>query len=161
MADITEFPEMRDVLHSGDNIHTFTAGGDIKAGQVVEISGDFEVVKATTLGTKKAIGVALYDAASGEEIAIAMRGCIVWVANADDTTAISAGEYVMADDNAVGGTVKKVDDLSVSVPPGTTAVTSTAAQPDLTEAGGVPPQVAIGTALEEISGGGTGRILLH
>lgn len=52
---------------------------------------------------------------------------------------------------AAGGKLKAAALISVSVPAGATAVTSTAAQPDLTEIGSIPPYgVIVGFAEESV-----------
>ncbi|KCZ71601.1 hypothetical protein ANME2D_02336 [Candidatus Methanoperedens nitroreducens] len=139
MADINAFPTIRHVLHSGDNIKNFKAGAAITAGMVVafESSGvSRQVIPAVKGSTGMPIGVALYGVSSGDEVAVACRGCWVYVANADDTTGIDAGDALEDNDNAVKGTV------------------SAAA---LVEAGAVAVvKYQIGIAIDDIAGGGTG-----
>jgi hypothetical protein len=50
---------------------------------------------------------------------------------------------------ATGGKLKLAADIAVSVPAGATTVTSTAAQPDLTEIGSIPPYGVIVAFAEE------------
>jgi len=139
MSDISSFPTMHDVLVAGDNIQTFTAGAAITAGQVVAFHGTgvsktvHPAVKGTTVVP---VGVALYDASSGDKVAVACRGCHVKVANYDDTTAIDAGDPLEDNDNAVGGTV------------GTLPISASGATATL--------HYRAGWALEDIAGGGTG-----
>ncbi len=108
MADIGTFPTIRNVLVDGENIKSYTAGAAIKAGQVVAFHGTgvsktvHPAVKGTTV---QIVGVALYDVSSGDEVAVAGRGCRVYVANYDGTTGIDAGDALEDNDNAVGGTV--------------------------------------------------------
>lgn len=107
-GDIAAFPTITDVLVSGDNIQSYIAGADWKAGMVLAFHGTgvsrtlHPAVKGTTTTIK---GVALYDVSSGDEGAVACRGCRCKVANFHDTTAIDAGDPAEDNDNAVGGTV--------------------------------------------------------
>jgi len=164
MADIDTFPTIQEVLYAGDNIQTFTAGEAIKAGQVVGIAAagvSMTVVVMNATSGETAIGVALYDVSSEGTVAVAMNGCIVYVANADDTTAIDAGDRLAQNDNAVGGTVSAASATSVSIDAGATAVTSTAANGAITTvAGGYLPQQIVGIALDDIAGNSTGRMLV-
>ncbi|MFA5744443.1 MAG: hypothetical protein WC936_06535 [Candidatus Nanoarchaeia archaeon] len=108
MADITAFPAIHNVLYSGDNIQSFTASGAITAGQVVAIDATgvtLTVRAAVAESGERPVGVAIMSAASGAQVPVAMTGCIVCVANADDGTDIDAGEWLTANINTVGGTV--------------------------------------------------------
>ena len=108
MADITKFPEIKQVLHNDGPTFGFIAGAAIKAGQVVAFAttGVSDTVHPAIAGTTaQPIGVAIIPAAKDAPVTVALVGSIVTVANADDTTAIDAGEAVADDDNAVGGTV--------------------------------------------------------
>ena len=135
MADIGTFPTMHDVLIAGDNIQSFIAGADWKAGQVLAFHGTgvsdtlHPAVKGTTAMIK---GVALYDVTSGNRGAVACRGCRCKVANAD-ATALDAGSPVEDNNNAVGGTV------------------STAAL-----SGGIELKYIAGYIEQDIAGSGTG-----
>ena len=110
MADIAAFPTIRHVMWrmGSGNIGSYTAGATIVAGMVVAFHGTgvAGVVWPAVKGTTDAIvGVALAGAAIGAKVAVAGPGCVVYVANADDTTTGEAGDYVEDNDNAVGGTV--------------------------------------------------------
>ncbi len=135
-GDIGAFPTMHDVLKSGDNIQSFIAGADWKAGMVVAFHGTgvsntlHPAVKGTTTMIK---GVALYDVTSGGRGAVACRGCRCKVANFHDTTAMDAGDPVEDNDNAVGGTVGAA-----------------------TLSGGIALQYIAGYLEEDIAGDGTG-----
>lgn len=114
MADISAFPTINDV-QVGDSgpVHNCIAGGTIKRGMVVGFPCGTSVGRTVTAlkaasTYDQVLGVALNDATSGGYVAVAGNGCEAKVANADDTTAIAAGSWVQADDNAVGGTVKAV-----------------------------------------------------
>lgn len=61
------------------------------------------------------------------------------------TTAVNPGDPLTTAGN---GKLKKAVAISVTVPAGATAVTSTAAQPPLTVAGGVPPEPIVAYAME-------------
>lgn len=140
-ADISAFPTIRNVLISGDNINTYTAGEDIKAGQVVAFADDgvsWTVHPAIKATTAMPIGVALYSVDSGEEIAVAGPGCIVNVANFHDTTTIDAGDGLEPNDNAVGGTVNTLALL-----------------------GSLAILYVIGYAVEDIGASGTGAMLVN
>jgi hypothetical protein len=144
MADISAFPTLKKVLVKGSNVKSYKAGAAIKAGQVVcfEATGvtDQVIPSVNGAGTKPA-GVAIYDAASGAQVAVAGEGCEVYVVNADDTTALDAGDRLQPNDAAVGGTVN--------------------AQP-LTASGATATSVEIiGVLQEDVAGGGTGRAVLE
>ena len=142
MADTDPFPTIRNVLESGDTLLNLTAGATIVAGQVVAFAatGVGKTVHPAVKGTTgQPIGVALYGASSGAQVAIAGPGCIVEVANADETV-IDTGDILEDNDNAVGGTV------------------STAA---LMIAGAVAVvQFQIGIAVEDIEANATGKMLV-
>ena len=108
MADIDPFPTIRNVLYSGDNIQSFTASGAITAGQVVAIDATgvtLTVRAAIAESGERPVGVAIISVASGALVPVAMTGCIVNVANADDGTDIDAGEWLTTNDCPAGGTV--------------------------------------------------------
>lgn len=108
MADIGTFPTIRNVLVSGDNIKSYTATEAVKAGQVVghAATGVSEaVVPMDKTSGETAVGVALYDAAAGAQVAVAGPGCEAYVANADSSNNIDAGTWLGQDDNTVKGTV--------------------------------------------------------
>jgi hypothetical protein len=133
MADISAFPTIHQVLHSGNNILNLTAGAAIKAGQVVGAHGtgvSKEVIP--NVGATPAVGAALYDAAEGAPIAVAGPGCIVNLANEDASTAIDAGTWVSAANCAVGGTVVTI----------------------------VAADEVVGITIDDIPGGGYAKVLL-
>ena len=146
MADISAFTAIPNTLWAGNNIQDFTASGALKAGQVVSIDAtgvSMTVRAAVAEAGEMPIGVAVNTVADGEKVAVATDGCICYVANFDDTTAIDAGSFLEVNDCAVGGTV------------GAVAVTAT---------GGATVTVhnaVIGVALDDIAGGGTGRMLIR
>lgn len=145
MGDITTFPTIRNVLVSGKNITQMTATTAVKAGQVVAINAtgvDMALDPAVATAGSRSIGVALYGVSAGAEVAVAGMGCIVNVANADDTTGIDAGGYIESNDNAVGGTV------------------SESAVADVVGAVGTAHYDIIGIAIQDIAGGGTGNMLI-
>lgn len=141
MADISTFPTIHDVLIAGDNIQSFVAGSDIKAGQVVSMATDGQVYPTVDLPV---LGVALYDAAANENIAVACVGCIVTVANSDDTTAIEEGVQVIAKNATIDGAVAAA--TAVSTGSGTT-ITVTAEQ-------------VVGVTVSPIAGNGTGKVMI-
>ena len=111
MADIAAFPTVRSILISGNNINTYIAGADIKAGQVVGFHGTgvSMTVHPFVTGTHVAVvGVALYGVSSGGMVAVAGPGCIVNVVNGIQGTDIDAGHYVEAYGTTSPGTVKEL-----------------------------------------------------
>jgi hypothetical protein len=95
----------------------------------------------------KARGVSATNTKSGQMCPINISGEVL----VESGGAITAGAAITSDANgrAVAATA-----FSVSVTAGATAVTSTAAQPDLTEAGGFLPQAVNGYAVDAASGAG-------
>ena len=145
MADIGTFPTIRQVINGGKNLPQFTATTAVKAGQVVAIHAtgvSGAVDKSVKAAGSRSVGVAMYDAGAGANVAVLGYGTVAIVANADDTTAIDAGGYVETNDNTVGGTVNEAD---------------VAADGDTI---GITHYDIIGIALDTIAGGGTGRILV-
>lgn len=143
MADVSAFPTMHDVLVDGNNILTLTATTAVKAGQVVDINATgVSMAVDPAVATGCTVGVALYDAAAGAPVAVATIGCVVYVANADDTTTVDAGDWLETNDNAVGGTVSVA---AVAASGGATATFH---------------NNIVGKALDDIAGGGTGRMLI-
>ena len=140
MGDISAFPTIHDVCpHYGLN-RTYTATEAVKAGQAVGFAAtgvSNAVVPMDATADEQCIGVAEYDAGAGSLVNVCMNGCVVNVANADDTTAIDAGDHVELNDNAVQGTVS------------TLALTQFTAN-----------HYVLGIALEDIAGAGTGEILV-
>ncbi len=138
MADIAAFPTVRNVLVSGDNIGTFIAGAAIKAGQVVAFHGTgvsmtvHPCAVGTTLGI---VGVALYDAAIGANVAVAMAGCICNIVNGIQATNWDAGTFLKAYGTTTAGTVEAA------------ALT-----------GGVAPLNIVGLAIENNTASATGTI---
>jgi len=139
MADITAFPDIDVVLVNNGPTDTFVVTAAVTKGQVVcfNATGVSKSVEACVAGAgAQPIGVAVTSAtASGQYITVALPGSICYVANADDTTGIDAGGFVIGNDCAVKGTVS--------------------------EAGaGAATQYTIGIALDDIAGSGTGRIFV-
>jgi hypothetical protein len=145
MADTSAFPTIHDVLLAGDNVQSFIAGGTIKAGMVVAFAdaGASGTVIAALQNVGYPVGVAMYDATSGEAVAVACDGCICNVCEGAGA-AIDAGGFVMVDDCAVGGTVTVYDP----------AVQAHAATLELPGATGH----TLGQALDDISANSTGRV---
>ncbi len=137
MTDIATFPTLTLVLHNDGPTFGFIAGADIKAGQVVAFATtgvSYTVHPAIAGTTAQPIGVAIIPAAAGAPVTVALVGSIVTVVNADDATAIDAGEAVADDDNTVGGTVAAA------------ATTATG--------------YAIGVTIEDIPKAGSGKIIV-
>ena len=135
MADISSFGTVPNVLFAGSNVQSFIAGETIVAGQTVGMAAtgvSMTVVAMDATAGEITIGVAINDATVGERIAVACTGCIAFVRNADDTTAVDAGELVGQNDNAVKGTVSAC----------------------------VAGAIAAGIALDDIAGGSYGKIMV-
>ena len=80
----TEFGE------DGKLIETkLVAGGDLKAGQVVELTASM-TVNATSAASAKVLGVAMFDVKSGEPVAVECEGLFKLTAGA----AITAGDLI-------------------------------------------------------------------
>lgn len=110
MADIAAFPTLHDVLVTGNNLQGYTAGEDMKAGQVVgfDISETTELIIAMhAVAGENAIGVLIFDVLQGDLGTVAEIGCVVNMVNADDAADIHAGADVIQHANAVGGTVSE------------------------------------------------------
>lgn len=139
MAAISAFPDIDVVMVNNGPTFTFFATAAITKGQVVcfNATGVSMYVEASVAGAgSQPIGVAITSQATvGGPVTVALAGSIVYVANADDTSTLDAGDYVLTNSNAVKGTVCAV---------GTGAAT----------------QYPVGIALEDIAGSGTGRMLV-
>lgn len=69
------------LLQDGTGAFLFTAGGTILQGQAVGMSANDTVKSGSTGAQYDCVGVALYDATVGEEVAIAGPGNIVYCEN--------------------------------------------------------------------------------
>lgn len=146
MADIAAFTALPNTWYSGTNVHNFIASGAISAGQVVAIDAtgvSMTVRAAVAEAGEMPIGVAVNTVADGAYVAVACDGCICYVTNADDTSAIDAGDFLETNDNAVGGTVSTA---AVAATGGATVTCH---------------NLVFGVALEDIAGGGNGRALIR
>ena len=156
MTDIGAFPTLHDILISGDNIYSMTAGETIVAGQVVGIAASGAsntVVCMDNTSGEHALGVALHGASSTGKVAVAGVGCVCTCVNADDTTTIEAGDWVMQNANAVLGTVSA---FSVRAALGSTTTDLNDTHLDVTYR-----MVGLATtAFTATSAGGTGEVLL-
>ena len=149
MTDISAFPTLpsandSELISDGGPILTFIASGTILVGQAVcyAATGVSMTVLASIAGANtKPVGVALDNVTNGEYVAVACAGCVVEMANADDTAKIDAGHWVECNDNAVKGTINEID---------FTAAGTTVTIKDQT----------IGIALDDIAASGTGRVLV-
>ena len=133
MADISAFPAIQDVLVSGDNVKEFTATEAVTKGQAVGYAAtgvDNAVVPMDATADEQCIGVAITTATAGAIVKVAMDGCVVKVANADDTTAIEAGVYVEDNDNAVQGTVSVLTMTQFTANHNVVGITQTAVAAD-------------------------------
>ena len=145
MSDISTFPTITHVCDQGyRNCKAYKVGATaVKAGMAVAFAatGVADVIVPALKGTTGSIvGVAAYDAAIGAWVNVYENGAVVYVANADGTAGIEAGDLVEHNDNSVGGTVStKVQ--------ATTPVTGATLINDI-----------LGYAIDAIAGGGTGRV---
>ena len=80
------------------------ASGDVKKGQVVIISGDMTVAPSTE-ASAKVLGVAMFDAKSGEPVSVETEGLFSMKASG----AITAGDKVAS---AADGAVAKATDAN-------------------------------------------------
>lgn len=138
MGDTTTFPSINPLDGGREGvILNPVAGGTIKAGQVVAFNatGVAKTVEACNGETTTApIGVALYDATTGQRVAVASTGSVVTVCEGPGA-GCDAGDLVGPDDAAVLGCIKTV-----------TSVASAS---------------VIGIALDDIPANGTGQILVQ
>lgn len=82
-----------------------TASADVVKGQVVEVSGDMTVAP-TSAASAKVLGVAMFDAKSGENVVVETEGLFKLVASAS----ITAGDII---ESAADGKVAKVGGSAV------------------------------------------------
>lgn len=145
MTDVGTFPTIVNVAPVMG--HTWTAIGagslDLVPGMVVDFDAtgaSLTVQASLAVSGDVPIGVAITtsDVSAAEKVTVMTSG-IAFLANADDTTGIDAGDWLITNDNAIGGTVS-----AASV-----AATGKAE-------GSIQTNV-IGIALEDIAGSGTGR----
>lgn len=114
---------------------SITAAADIVKYRFVGFDGNLCAANA------KAYGASEVDTKAGGQLSVTVAG----IALVEAAGVIAAGGAVAS--NATGQAVAATA-FSVSVPAGATAVTSTGAQPDLVEAGGVLPQAINGYAID-------------
>lgn len=91
---------------SGNLVETkLIAGADLKAGQVVEISGDM-TISPTSAASAKVLGVAMFDTKKGEACAVECEGLFKLVA----AGAVTAGDHVTsaADGKVATGTTNTI-----------------------------------------------------
>lgn len=149
MTDITAFPTINPVVYALGHTITCTGAGsvDIEPGMVVDVDAtgvSMTVQAALAVTSDTPIGVALThcDVSASEKVTVMVTG-IAYVTNADDTTAVDTGDWVITNDNAVGGTVSAA------------SVAATA-----TTLAGIQINV-IGKALSDIDGDAEGLILIN
>lgn len=145
MTDISTFPTIVDVAPVMGHTWTATGAGslDIVPGMIVDFdaTGVSVTVQASlAVSGDVPIGVAITtsDVSASEKLTVMSSG-IAYLANADDTTGIDAGDWLITNDNAIGGTVSAA------------SVAATG------KAEGAIQTNVIGVALDDIAGGGTGR----
>ena len=106
MSDVSAFPTISTrVRVHGNNALTFKAAETIKAGMVVCIDNDGNIVAGDSDDGYMCIGVADTDAATNESVTVNTAGTICYVANEDDTTAIGEGTVLMVANANIGGVV--------------------------------------------------------
>lgn len=96
---------------------------------------------------KKAAGVSESDTDDGDQIPVIASG----VALVETGGTFDVGDPITSD---ADGKAVEASTFSITVPSGSTPVTSDAAQPDLTLAGGVLPQAINGYAMEASTASG-------
>lgn len=142
-----------------------TEGATVKPGMlVIKGTGDHQVQPAGD-GAKNPLGVVDYDARYKITDAFAdkssvrvLKGPIVVVVTLASGNNVSKGQALVC---APSGEVKAAADIAVEVPAGATAVTSTAAQPDLTEIGSIPPYgIIVGYAEESVDASAAAKSLM-
>lgn len=82
------------------------AGANLKKGQVVEITDD-AIVSPTSGSSAKVLGVAMFDAKAGEEVAVETEGLFKMVASATITagskvTSATDGKVATGTENTIG-----------------------------------------------------------
>lgn len=141
MAGITTFPTIHGVvIDDSGPLWQFTFTEAASAGMAVGFAAtgvSNAVVPMDGTGGEQIIGVAVYDVEAGDMGSVAMDGCIVIVANDDDTDAIDAGDHVTVVGTTVQGTV---DTAALGIQ--------------------TADVYYLGIALEDIAGGGTGQVLV-
>jgi len=91
-------PKAGDVVYFPSNIVEFKAGADISKGQMVRITGEWEV-QATASDDHVAIGIALNDAKSGEKLEVLIMKPVVYVTY---DGSITAGDELMPSGTTAG-----------------------------------------------------------
>ncbi|MBS1562573.1 MAG: DUF2190 family protein [Bacteroidetes bacterium] len=124
---------------------TVIAGADVVRNRFLTADGEYCGAGA------KALGVTDEKALDGEACPVAIGGIVL--VESGDAIVLGAGGMVAIKSDSTGRAVPATA-FSVTVPGTGTAVTSNAAQPDLTEAGGVLPEIVNGYALDAASGAG-------
>jgi hypothetical protein len=82
-----------DVLVSGENIDSYTAGADLTKRTPVGLSADYEVTEPSK-GSPPFQGVVAYDVSKNEEVAVIKRDCEVRVKVSES---VSAGDALTPD----------------------------------------------------------------
>ena len=151
MADLFPALALGDCLDEAQaKIFNMKVGAAVTKGQAVRshthTAGELCSVKPAVLGDK-AFGVALKSGGVGESIPVLVSGIV----KVKGSGVITMGVPVTSgDDGVVAGSV------AVTIPTGTTTVTSSSAQPTMAIRGGL----AFGIALQTFADGDTGLILL-
>ena len=126
-------------------ITTITAAADVARHRLVGADGNYCGAGAQPLGCTEE------KALNGDALPVIIGGIVI--VETGGAITLGAGDMVAVKSDAQGRVVLATA-LSVSVPVGGTAVTSTGAQPNLTEAGGVLPEIVVGYALDAAAGAG-------
>lgn len=109
MAGILAFPAIHQVLIDDKGpVYPFLFSEAAKAGMNVGFAAagiSKAVVPMDGTAGEQPIGSAIYDVAAGDMGAVAMDGCIVIMANDDDTNTIDAGDHVGPLSSTVQGAV--------------------------------------------------------
>lgn len=131
----------------------------MKPGVVESINAQSDLIKQRFIGfdgnycaaNAKSLGVSQTDIEQNQQCPVTVTG----IALIESGGAISAGNALVSGTNGVALAATSLS-IAVSVPEGSTPVTSDAAQPNLAEtiAGSVTPQAINGYALDAASGAG-------
>jgi hypothetical protein len=144
----------RELNVTSDTEVTVTSTGDVALGYLEYGSKDASANPTFGPGEIKKDE----DFATGDSVKITRGyGYMVPVTLEGGTSAVTASDPLTT---GASGKLKAAGDLAVSVPAGTTTVQSTAAQPDLTESGAIPPEPVQAYAMEsgDPSGGADAEI---
>ena len=111
------------VLLEGDNTKTFEAAEPIQQGQLVKLDTDSagRTVEPADADGEQTIGFAIYSVAAGEQVAVAMDGCVVRATSATGT--VASGNFVTSGGGGTGEEGEVMAATQTTVSDGTAAGT--------------------------------------